>query len=344
MKKAMLVPSKKFKLVKKDNIALIEKVLMALAVIMFFMNYYLYSFMHMMKFGAIVALSIVVVREFEILFYSHDKDIDREGAKELIKGSYPKMLALIYALLMPVGTPLWIVAFGAVLATFLGKLIVGGFTHSVFNPSLIGVLYITFGYSVLAVPYEFGSSLTNFLFKLVFDNNLFNNGLAIEGFNLFTSENVLAVNGFDTYSLIQVIFGGAPGIAVPGVFVIAGLGYLIYKKAVNYIIPVLSTVALVVSYLIIGKSIDYAIYQVFTGAFLFVVAFAGTDVITTPVKVPGKIIFAIIVGLLTVLIREAGTYSEGVIFALLFANMLSPMFNFWFDKKKKKPVKKVGAK
>jgi len=342
MKKAMLVPSKKFKLVKKEKLKEIEKVLYALCVVMLFMNYYLYSFMHMIKFAAIVAVSIVAVKEFEILFYSHNKELKREDAKELIKGSYPVLLALIYALLIPVGTPLWIVAFGAVIATFLGKLIIGGFTHSVFNPSLIGVLYITFGYSVLASNYEFGASLTNFLFKLLLDNPLFNEGLKFAGMNLFNADSVLAVNGFETYSLVRTIFGGAPGISVPGIFVLIGLGYLIYKKAVNYLVPVLSIVSLFVMYLVLGNGIEYALYQLFTGSFLFVVVFAGTDVITTPVKTEGKIIFAIIVGVMTVLIREAGTYTEGVIFALLFANMLTPMFNFWFDKKKK-PVKKVGA-
>jgi electron transport complex protein RnfD len=343
MRKAMLVPSKKFKLVKKEKLHEIEKVLFVLAGIMMFMNYYMYSFMHMVKFASIVAISIIAVREFEILFYSHNKDLNREDAKELITGSYPTLLALVYALMIPVGTPLWIVAFGAVLATFLGKLIIGGFTHSVFNPSLIGVLYITFGYSVLAHHYEFGSSLTNFIFKLLFDNPLFNEGLSFSGMNVFNGSNVLAVNGFETYSLVEVIFGAAPGIVGGGVFVLAALAYLVYKKAVNYLVPVLSIVSLIVMYLIVGQSFEYALYQLFTGSFLFVIVFAGTDVITAPVTTYGKIIFAIIIGVLTVLIREAGTYAEGVVFALLFANMLTPMFNFWFDKKKK-PVKKAGAK
>ncbi len=342
MKKAMLVPSKKFKLVKKENILLIEKVLFVLCGVMLLMNYYLYSFMHMTKFAAIVAISVITVREFEILFYSHNKELTREEAKELIAGSYPRLLALVYALIIPVGTPLWIVAFGAILATFLGKLIVGGFTHSVFNPSLIGVLYITFGYSVLADHYEFGASLTNFIFKFLFDNPIFNEGIKISGMNLYDATSPLAVNGFGEYSLIQVIFGAAPGVVVPGIFVLAGFGYLVYKKAVDYVLPLVAMLSLVMMYIVVGRQVDYAIYQLFTGAFLFVVVFAGTDVITVPVKLPGKLFFAVIVGVLTVLIREAGTYSEGVIFALLFANMLTPMFNFWFDKKK--PVKKVGVK
>lgn len=342
MKKVMLVPSKKFKLVKNENLKLIEKVLYILAIVNTFLNYYLYSFMHSIKFISIVAVSIVVVREFEILFYSHNKNISRADAKELIRESYPELLALIYAFLIPVGTPLWIVAFGAILATFLGKLILGGFTHSVFNPSLVGALYITFGYSVMATTYEFKNSLTNVVFKWLFNNKLFNEILAFPGTNVFNASSISALNGFETYTIGEVMFGGAPGIVIGGVFILIACGYLIYKKAINYIIPAVSIISLFVMYLILGKEFSYGIYNIFTGAFLFVVVFAGSDVITIPTTNYGKIIFGIIVGVLTVLIREAGTYSEGAIFALLFANMLSPMFNYWFDKKK--PVKKAGAK
>lgn len=71
--------------------------------------------------------------------------------------------------------------------------------------------------------------------------------------------------------------------------------------------------------------------------------FVSTDPITTPVDARGKVIFGVVVGALTIIIRNAGKYPEGIFFAILFMMMLTPMINQSF-KKTIKPRKVVPKK
>jgi electron transport complex protein RnfD len=87
---------------------------------------------------------------------------------------------------------------------------------------------------------------------------------------------------------------------------------------------------------------NYILLQLFSGSFLFVALFIATDPITTPISNKGKIIYGVIAGALTMIIRHAGTNSEGVYFAIGFMMMLTPMLNQAFNTKPKKkaPPKK----
>ncbi len=90
----------------------------------------------------------------------------------------------------------------------------------------------------------------------------------------------------------------------------------------------------------------FPLYQLFSGSFLFVLIFVVTDPITTPIPTKGKIIFGIVAGALTMFIRQGVQYEEGVIFAVLFMNMLTPLLNQSFKAKKvvkKAPPKKAGV-
>ncbi len=346
--KIMLWPSARSKFVKEKNMDLIYKLLLVLSVVMVLNNYYLYSFMYAVKLLLMIVVAIILTVESEILFYSHDKDIDRTEAKALIKKSYPKLTALIYVLLIPIGTPLWLVGLGAILATFLGKLLFGGFAHMVFHTSLVGVLFVTLGWTQLVDGVAFMTSFDNYLLELIFDNDFFNNTLSIGGLydpsNYTTSLGMLLNN--DMYSFFDVFHGIVPGIIAPGAVLILIFGFLLYKKAINWITPVTMLGTFLVTAFIIGllNGYDpiYPLYQLFSGSFLFVLIFVVTDPITTPIPTKGKIIFGLVAGALTMFIRQGVKYEEGVIFAVLFMNMLTPLLNQ--SLKAKKPVKKAPPK
>ena len=346
--KIMLWPSLRSKFVKPNNMKLIYYSLLILSATMIVSNYYMYSFMYAAKLALMIIVSIILTVETEILFYSHDKDINREESKKLIVKSYPKITALIYVLLIPIGTPLWLVGLGAVLATGLGKLIFGGFHHMVFHSSLVGVLFVTLGWTQLVGSVEFMTSFDNYVIDLIFNNSFFNDTLSIGGIydpaNMTSSLGMLLNN--DMYSLGDLFLGIVPGVVGSALVLLGILGYLIYKKAINYITPAVTIGSFLVTALIIGLVNDYdisfSIYQLFSGAFLFVVIFVITDPITTPIPLKGKIIFGVVVGALTMFIRQGDAYEEGIIFATLFMNMLTPMLNQSF--KAKKPVKKPAPK
>jgi electron transport complex protein RnfD len=351
-KKIMLWPSARSKYIKADNMKKIYYSLILLAVVMSFLNYYMYGFMYGVKLGLMVLVSILLTRLTEILFYTHDKEINRQEAKELIKKSYPELTAITYVLLIPIGTPLWLVGLGAILATVLGKLIFGGFHHMVFHSSLVGVIFVTLGWPGLVDGVTFMNSFDNYLLDLVFNNTFFNETLAFNS-TPFAAESLTAMGKFmdngSMYSLDQLFLGVVPGVVGSGLVLLLIFGYLVFKKAVNWITPTVMILAFLLTGLIIGlvNGYDsaYPLYELFAGGFLFVVIFISTDPITTPVDYRGKILFAIIAGALTMVIRNAGKYEEGVFFAVGFMMMLTPMINQAFKKKvvKKASPKKVGV-
>lgn len=346
--KIMLWPSARSKFVKVKNMDLIYKSLLVLSAVMIINNYYMYSFMYAVKLLLMIVVAIVLTVESEILFYSHDKDVNRKDAKELIVKSYPKITALIYVLLIPIGTPLWLVGLGAVLATFLGKLIFGGFAHMVFHTSLVGVLFVTLGWTQLVDGVAFITSFDNYLLELIFDNNFFNETLSIGG--IFDPSNMTTSLGMllnDTsYDFFKVFLGIVPGIVGSGLVLIGIFAFLVYKKAINWITPVTMLASFLVTAAIIAIVKDYfllfPLYQLFSGSFLFVMIFVVSDPITTPIPTKGKIIFGVIAGALTIFIRQGVQYEEGVIFAVLFMNMLTPLLNQSF--KAKKVVRKAPPK
>ena len=349
-KKIMLWPSARSKFVKDGNMKILYYGLWALTALMVLQNYYLYAFMYGVKILLMVVVSIIVTKEMEILFYTHDKEISRGEAKELIQKSYPEITAMIYALLIPIGTPLWLVALGAVLATLLGKLLFGGYHHMVFHSSLVGVIMVTLGWQQLVDGVAFMTSFDNFLLKLLFDNAFFNDTLSIRNaFDPSTMQTAIgALTDGNAYNVLNVFFGLTPGVVGSGLVLLLMLLGFSLKKVIDWRIPVVAILSFLIVAAIIGvvKNEDafYAFYQLFSGSFLFVVLFVTTDPITTPIPKYGKIVFAVIVGALTVFIRLANVYEEGVIFAVLFMNMLTPLLNEVLkEQTKKAPVKKAGA-
>lgn len=339
-KQILLWPSERSKYIKADNMKKIYYSLIVLAVIMIFLNYYMFGFIYGVKLGLMVIVSIVITRLTEILFYTHDKDINREEAKELIKKSYPELTAIIYALLIPVGTPLWLVGLGAILATGLGKLIFGGFHHMVFHSSFVGVIFVTLGWPGLVDGVAFINSFDNYLLELIFNNTFFNETLALGG-PLHSVEMMTALGQFTQngtmYSMDQLFLGLVPGVIGSGLVLLIIFGYLVFKKTINWVTPTFMILSFLVTAFIIGlvNGYDavYPLYEMFAGSFLFVVIFITTDPITTPIDYRGKIIFAIVAGALTMIIRNAGKYEEGVFFAIGFMMMLTPMINQSFKKK-----------
>lgn len=349
--KLMLMPSARSKFVKEENMNLIYKSLLVLSAFMVLQNYYLYSFMHGIKLVLIIVIAIYVTVESEILFYSHDKDIDRQTAKGLIKKSYPKITALIYALLIPIGTPLWLVLIGAILATFLGKLLFGGFAHMVFHSSLVGVMFVTRGWPQLGNSVNFTPSIINDILQILFDNKFFNETLSIGSlFDPLNYQTALAnVIGSGTlYDIFDVILGTVPGIVGSGLIILLIFGFLLVKKAVNWVTPVTLLGSFLVTASIIGIATDkpdlFPIYQLFSGSLLFVTIFVVTDPITTPIPTAGKVVFGVIAGALAMFIRNGTSFEEGIVFGVLFMMMLTPMLNAELKKKKKPAPKKKVVK
>lgn len=124
--------------------------------------------------------------------------------------------------------------------------------------------------------------------------------------------------------------GGSLGETCVPALVLGGL-YLIYKKLIDWRIPVfyLVTVAILTGVYgaVMGYPSTFPLYHLFAGGLMIGAFFMATDWVTSPITKKGKIIYAIGLGVLTSLIRLRGSYTEGVCYSILMMNMVTPMID-----------------
>ena len=117
--------------------------------------------------------------------------------------------------------------------------------------------------------------------------------------------------------------GGAIG-ETCGIALIVGFVYLLCRKIISWHTPVVFVGTVFVFYLLLGYDLGTATVAILSGGLLIGAIFMATDYVTTPMSSWGKVVFGLGCGILTVLIRVWGSYPEGVSFAILFMNILTP--------------------
>jgi electron transport complex protein RnfD len=120
---------------------------------------------------------------------------------------------------------------------------------------------------------------------------------------------------------------------------ILGGVYLIVRRVIKWQVPVIYIATVFLLSLIIKQDLTVALYQVLGGSLILAAFFMITDYSTTPINTLGKMVFAFGCGIITVLIRFWGSYPEGVSFAILLMNILSPYIEKMCTRK---PFGKVG--
>ena len=231
---------------------------------------------------------------------------------------------LIFPLVLPPTTPLWVVAVGVMFGVLFGKEMFGGTGRNIFNPALVGRLFITIAFPAIMTT----------RWKMPFTDAI-------------TSATPLAVYK-TTQSMATIpdlLIGhtaGSMGETCRIAIIIGGL-FLIFTKASNWRVSV-SYIGSVFAFAAIGNHflpgrIGPPVFQVFTGGLLFGALFMATDPVTSPFTQAGKYSFGILCGTLTVLIRAFSGYVEGVMFSIVFMNGLAPLIDHVVLALKYRPVK-----
>ena len=132
--------------------------------------------------------------------------------------------------------------------------------------------------------------------------------------------------------------GGAIGETSALALIIGGV-YLVVRKVIRWETPVIFIATVFLLSLIIKLDVVVALYQVLGGGLVIGAIFMATDYSTTPINKYGKMVFALGCGLITVIIRFWSSYPEGVSFAILLMNILSPYIEKLCAKK---PFGKAG--
>lgn len=267
---------------------------------------------------------------------------------DTLKLTYPGIPGLLLGMIVPLSTPIWVLLMGTLFATVIGKLIFGGFGHNIFNPALVGFLFLTtYSYSGLMLGKTgFGSS------------GYLNPTEAIKIISGATPMQAFSVDRFagvtkliEEYGLLKMFIGLTPGslAETSALLCLVALVFLLVRKVIDWRIPVIYIGTVFVLTYIIGAfngyagTLNYALFGILNGGLMFGAVFMATEPVTSPRNPNGKIIYALALGVLTVVFRFASKYPEGVAISILTLNMFTAIIERFSAKVRVEPNKRKVA-
>lgn len=219
---------------------------------------------------------------------------------------------------LPSNLPWWMVVIGAFVAIGIGKMTFGGLGNNIFNPALVGRVFLLV---------SFPAAMTTWPVPMPF---------SLHYTDAETGATVLAMlkGGFgELPSHIDMMVGNMGGSLgeVSAVALIIGGIYLMIRKVITWHIPVsiLLTVAVFTGILHACNPAEFAspLVHLLSGGLMLGAFFMATDYVTSPMTHRGQLIFGFGIGVITVVIRTWGAYPEGVSFAILIMNAVTPLIN-----------------
>ncbi|MBR5018307.1 MAG: RnfABCDGE type electron transport complex subunit D [Bacteroidales bacterium] len=246
----------------------------------------------------------------------------------------------LLALNLPPNAPWWIAVIGAIVAIGVAKMTFGGLGQNIFNPALVGRVFLLVSFPVIMTSWDDGGSMFGLVDAFSGATPL---GAVKEGLkNGMTLSQITA----DDLTFSQQFFFNAGGSAgeLSAVALILGFIYLLCRRVIKATIPVtiLCTVFVVsgIFWLANPEKFTNPVFNLFSGGLLLGAIFMATDYVTSPMTTKGQIIFGIGIGLITVFVRYFGSYPEGVSFAILIMNCAVPLLNKYCKPRRFGEVKK----
>mgnify|MGYP000416500210 FL=1 len=231
---------------------------------------------------------------------------------------------LLFAFVIPVGMSLQYVAIGAVVSIALGKMLFGGLGQNVFNPALVGRAFVQASWPVAITSFTLdgmaGATMLDAMKRGV--------------------PEILIREGNPYFQALIGQMGGCLG-ETSALALLIGGAYLIYKKQIDWKMPVIIIATVAVLTGIAGRD---PLMHVLSGGLMLGAFFMATDMVTSPVTPKGKLIYAFGIGALIALIRMKGGYPEGTAFSILIMNGVTPLINRYTMPKKFGEVKADGKK
>lgn len=253
---------------------------------------------------------------------------------------------IILALNLPAVVPIYVPVVGALFAIVIAKMLFGGIGRNFANPAISARIFLLLAWTSVmtsfVAPLDWSSLADNNMFFSV--SNVFN----IKMPDLVTSATPLAhvkealelgtnpATGINALDMFLGRIGGSAG-EVSSLAILIGGVYLLIRKVIDWKIPLIYILSTVIFTAIFYSNTGYVGEYVWTyllgGGLLFGAFFMATDYATSPKSPIAVIIYGIGLGLLTVIIRKFSSMSEGVSYAILLMNIVTPLL----DKIKVKP-------
>ncbi len=213
-----------------------------------------------------------------------------------------------------------IVLIGALVAIGVAKMSFGGLGQNPFNPALVGRVFL-----LISFPQQMTTWPTPI-------ENRLNYLDAVTGATPLSYDAIKA-GGADPLDMLMGATGGSLGEMAAIALIVGGI-YMIWRGIITWHIPVsiLGTVGIftLLVWLISPETCMNPLYHLLGGGLLLGAIFMATDYVTSPMSTTGKIIYGVGIGLLAVIIRLWGGYPEGMSFAILLMNAVTPIINSKF--------------
>jgi electron transport complex protein RnfD len=242
---------------------------------------------------------------------------------------------VLLAFNLPSNLPVWIVIAGAFFAIGVGKMSFGGLGNNIFNPALAGRVFLLI---------SFPAQMTAWPVAGVFPMTYLDAQTGATTLSLIHYSDGFAAAGLSAAGLT----GGSLG-EVSEIALLAGLAFMLFRKIITWHIPVsiLGTVAVFTGLLFAGAMLHThytegtadmqallhsarvynPLIHLTSGGLMLGAAFMATDYVTSPMSKKGMVVYGAGIGIITVVIRAFGAYPEGMSFAILIMNALTPLIN-----------------
>lgn len=222
------------------------------------------------------------------------------------------LTGLLLAMNLPSNLPPWTIVIGAVVAIGIGKMAFGGLGCNIFNPALVGRVFLLLSFPVQMTSWPLPGAGMEYLDVAT--------GATVLGAIKMGELSAADINVAD---LLVGNTGGSLGEVGALALIVGGL-FLVLSKVITWHIPVSVVVSAALFSLCIGG--DIAV-ELLSGGLLLGAIFMATDYVTSPMTRSGMLIYGAGIGIITIIIRHWGAYPEGVSFAILLMNGCTPLIN-----------------
>ncbi len=273
--------------------------------------------------GAIVVSGVAILScvafEWLITKFILKKEVQIYDCSAILTG-------MLLGMNLPSSLPWWMVIIGSLIAIGIGKMSFGGLGNNLFNPALVGRVFLLISFPAAMTTWPIPSPLT---FDGSVDALTAATPLAYIKQGIFTR--------FEDLHLFLGNIGGSLG-ETSSFALLLGLIYLLATRTITWHIPV-SIIATVLIFTGILHAVDPCTYaspllHITSGGLLLGSIFMATDYVTSPMTKTGQLIFGVGIGVITVVIRLFGSYPEGISFAILIMNAVVPLINKYIRPKR----------
>ncbi len=276
--------------------------------------------LYVFGFSALLLTAVAVIScllfEYLIQKYLLKSEVTIGDGSALITG-------ILLAFNLPSGLPIWMIVVGSLVAIGVAKMSFGGLGFNIFNPALVGRVFLLISFPVQMTSWPLPDGITGATTL----------GIIKEGLMFGDTMTNISAQIPSNMDLFIGITGGSIGEMSALALLLGGI-YLLVRKVISWHIPVtvLVTMAVMTGIFWVINPEGYAspLIHILSGGAILGAFFMATDMVTSPMTRKGMIIFAIGIAVITVVIRLFGAYPEGVSFAILIMNAFVPLINTYF--------------